>query len=470
MELPPPPRRRPVPTTQGTAKRFALAYILLVAIGASLLTTPIASESGERTPLVDAVFTAISATAVTGLVTVPTQEHWSFIGEAIILLLIQAGGMGFMVGASLVLITLRRSSSLRGSLIMREGAPTISIAEARVLSKRILRFMLVTEAMGAVVLTGEYYPEASDVLDAIWFGTFHAVSAFCNAGFDLQSGNASLYGFRNSFLVNLTIMSLVQLGSLSFIFFADLWNHKRWLSPLRFRPRRFWRELALDSKLIFITNYSLVTFGAISFMIVEWNTALSHIPWSVDKVVASVFQSVSARTSGFATISYDETHSGTLFLWIGLMLIGGASASTAGGVKLSTFAVVVMAVISTVRGQTEPQFAGKRVPTSLVFRAMTIIAIFMMTHFFLTLALVLTEDVLSNDTFSFLSLMFETMSAQATVGVSTGLTGELSSAGKLVLCVAMFVGRLGPLTLMYALQRRESQQNYQYPETWVRMG
>ncbi|HEV2128671.1 MAG TPA: potassium transporter TrkG [Thermomicrobiales bacterium] len=470
MELPPPPRRRPVPTARSNAKVFALAYIMLVAIGTVLLSSPLASESREWTPLVDALFTAISATAVTGLVTVPTQEHWSFFGEALILLMIQAGGMGFMVGASLVLITLRRSSSLRGSLIMRDGAPTLSLSEARMLTGRILRFMLVVEAIGATLLAVEYSPESDGIFDAIWWGTFHAVSAFCNAGFDLQSGGRSLYGFRESFLINLTVMSLVQLGALSFMFFADLWQRKIWLSPVHWHPRRFWYELQMDSKLILIANYSLVLFGAIAFMIIEWNTGLSHIPWALDKVVASFFQSVSARTAGFATISFSETQSGTLFLWLGMMLIGGAAASTAGGVKLATFSVVVLAVLSTVRGQVEPQFGGRRIPTVLVFRAMTIIAIFLIVHFFLTLSLVFTEDVLNREDFSFLSLMFETMSALATVGVSTGLTGDLSSAGKLVLCVAMFVGRLGPLTAVYALQRRESRQDYRYPEAWVRMG
>jgi trk system potassium uptake protein TrkH len=208
----------------------------------------------------------------------------------------------------------------------------------------------------------------------------------------------------------------------------------------------------------------------VTFLIVEWDAALAPMSGPGDRVLASIFQSVSARTAGFATISYAEAHSPTLFLWIALMGIGGAAGSTAGGIKLATFAVLVLAVISTIRGQTETQFSGRQIPTQLVFRAMTIATLYFGVHFMMTLLLTLTEDIISDGEFGFLPLMFETMSALATVGISTGITGEITTAGKLVLCVAMFVGRLGPLTVMYALQRRETPKNYSYPESYVRLG
>jgi trk system potassium uptake protein TrkH len=397
MELPPPPRHREPPSLRGNAKRFALAYVALVLIAAGLLSTPVAAADSEGTPFVDALFTAISATSVTGLVTVDTPSHWNLFGEMLILLLIQAGGMGFMVGASVVLLTIRRTKSLRGSLIMRDGAPTISLQEARSLSGRILRFMLVAEAIGAVILAVEYFPDGDGVWDAIWYGVFHAVSAFCNAGFDLQQTDQSLYGFRDSFLIDLTVIALIQGGALSFVVFADLWDRRDFLSPARFNPRRFWQRLNLDTKLILTTNLVLIVLGAAAFASLEWSTALAHIPGPADKAMASLFQSVSARTAGFATIDYDETHHATLFIWIGLMMIGGASASTAGGVKLATFAVVVLAIVSTLRGQSEPQVAGRRIPTPIVFRALTIIALFIVAHFGLTLALVLTEDTIGRN-------------------------------------------------------------------------
>ena len=470
MQLPPPPRRREPPSLRSNAKRFALGYTALVLVATLLLSSSLTTEGSSGTPLVDALFTAISATSVTGLVTVDTPTHWNLFGEMLILLLIQAGGMGFMVGASVVLLTMRRTRSLRGSLIMRDGAPTISLHEARSLSGRILRFMLIAEAIGAVVLAIEYLPDSDTVWDAAWFGLFHAVSAFCNAGFDLQTTDHSLYGFRDSALIDLTVMLLIQGGALSFVVFADMWDWRKLLAPARFRPRRFWQRLTLDTKLILTTNLVLVIAGAAAFAAIEWNATLAYIAEPHNKAMAAVFQSVSARTAGFATIDYDSAHHATLFIWIGLMMIGGASASTAGGVKLATFAVVVLAIVSTLRGQSEPQVAGKRIPTPLVFRALTIIALFIITHFALTLTLVLTEDTIGGNDFAFLPLMFETMSGLATVGVSTGITPNLSEAGKLVLCLTMFIGRLGPLTAVYALQRRETRQSYSFPEAYVRMG
>ncbi len=470
MELPPPPSRRPVPSVHSNAKRFAAAYIALVLVGAILLSTPLSAERQEWTPFVDALFTAISATAVTGLITVDTQDHWNFFGELLILIMIQLGGMGFMVGASLVLLTMRRSSSLRGSLIVRDGAPTVSVHEAGQLSRKILKFMLITEAIGALILAIEFYPSSRGVWQSLWFGLFHAVSAFCNAGFDLQGDERSLVGFRDNWFVNLTIMSLIQMGALSFMVFGDLWSKRRFWQRGRLWSQRYWSRLSLDTKLVVIANYSLILIGAVTFAVIEWDTALSDISNPFDRALASVFQSVSARTAGFATISYDTAHAPTLFLWIGLMLIGGAAGSTAGGIKLTTFALLVLAVISTVRGQTEPQFSGRGIPTQLVFRAMTIAVLFVTVHFLVTLSLAVTEDVIGGRQFGFLPLMFETMSALATVGITTGITGDITTAGKLVLCVAMFVGRLGPLTVMYALQQRETPKDYSYPDAYDRLG
>lgn len=470
MELPPPPRARKIPSVHSNAKRLAFAYSGLVVLGASLLSTPLASEHEEWTPFVDSLFTAVSATSVTGLVTVDTQDHWNLFGEMLVLLMIQLGGLGFMVGASLVLLTMRRSSSLRGNLIMRDGGPSISLREARQLSRRILRFMLVAEAIGAIILTIGFLPTSETPLHALWFGMFYSISAFCNAGFDLEGNFSSLSGYEDSVLINLTLMSLIQLGALSYMVFGDLWANRSFWQRGSLWSRRFWRRLTLDTKLVIVTNYALISSAGLIFMIVEWNAALATINSSPDRVMGAFFQSVAARTAGFATFSFDDAHAGTLFFWVALMMIGGASGSTAGGVKLTTFAVIVLAITSTLRGETEPQVYGRRIPVPLVFRAITIVALFLMVHFALTLLLVLTEDLIGDGGFSFLSLMFETMSGLATVGVSTGITPDLTTAGKLVLCAAMFIGRLGPLTAMYALQRRETERSYTYPETYVRLG
>lgn len=457
IQLPPALERPDIPNARGHAKIFALALLGVMAIGTLLLATPWTTESGNATPLDDALFTAVSAAAVTGLVTVDTQSHWNFAGELVILLLIQSGGLGFMVGASLVLQTLRRGQTrLSDAVLIQNGAPTVSLREAGYLARRIVRFTLITETIGAALLTVRFSREMP-LPEAIWQGTFHAVSAFCNAGFDLQGGYLSLIGYQADVWVNVVVMLLIQAGALSYIALADVAATRRW------------SRLALDTKLVLVANAVLLVIGAVVFLAAEWNGGLASTPESA-RPMAALFQSVSARTAGYASVNFADLHTVTLFVWIGIMLIGGASGSTAGGIKLSTVGVVVAAVVSTLRGREEPTVFGRRLATPLVLRAMAVIALMFVTHFAVTVLLATTEDLIGNNDVSFIALMFEAMSALATVGLSTGITPSLSTAGKLVLCAAMFFGRLGPLTAVYALQRHQRPVRYRLPIAPVRIG
>lgn len=448
--------RRDVPSVRASAQKFVLGFILLVILGSVLLTLPLTSESGESTAWTDALFTSMSAASVTGLVTLDTQEHWNFIGELIILILLQIGGLGFMVGASLVLASLRRGSSLKDTMMLQDGSPALTLNEAGDLSRRILRFTLVTELIGAVLLSIRFMADEEPHV-AIWYGVFHSVSAFCNAGFDLMGGFRSLSEYRSSIWVNVVVMALVQAGSLSFMFFSDI------------NKQRKWTRFSLDTKLIMIANLTLIALGAILFLVTEWNSGLAGLPEPA-KPLAAMFQSVAARTAGFATVSFGDLHAATIFLWTGIMLIGGASGSTAGGIKLATAAIVVIAVGSTIRGQPEAQAFGRRISPNLVFRSMAIIALFLTMFFTLTFALAASEDVLSDHDASFIELAMESMSALATVGVSTGITPGLSDLSKIILTVAMLLGRLGPLTAVYALQSRSRPARYRHPEATIRLG
>ncbi|HEV2074442.1 MAG TPA: potassium transporter TrkG [Thermomicrobiales bacterium] len=456
IDLPKETETRDVPTATAHAKQFVVGVSLLIVVGALLLMLPIASESGESTHPTDAFFTAMSAASVTGLVTVDTATHWTFFGELVILVLIQLGGFGFMVGASVVLVALGRGSSLRDTLMMQDGSPTMSLREVTSLSRRIIRFMLITEAIGAILLTAHFLQHESP-LNAIWHGIFHSVSAFCNAGFDLQGGFNSVIGLSGSPLVILTIGGLIQAGALSFMVLNDVW------------VKRKWRDLYLDSKLVLITNFLLIIAGMMFFLIVEWNTALSRMDAEL-RPMNALFQSVAARTAGFASVNFNDAQPATLFLWVGLMLIGGAAGSTAGGIKLATIAILFLAIVATLRGQEEPQTFGRRIAPNLIFRSLAIVALFMAMHFMLALTLAITEDVFNDAAFGFAPLMFEAMSGLATVGLSTGITPELSIPGKLVLFVAMFIGRLGPITAAYALQRRQQPARFRFPEAHVRIG
>lgn len=456
IAIPRDPERTAVPHVRTHAKRFAGAFLLLVLLGAGLLSMPWVTESGERTSPLDALFTAISAAAVTGLVVVDTQDHWNLFGEIVILLLIQAGGLGFMVGASLVLTSLGRGGSLRDSLMLQDGSPTLSLDEAGDLSKRILRYILLCEAIGAAALTIQFLPNQPPNV-ALWYGIFHSISAFCNAGFDLQGNFRSLSGYAESPLINIVMMLLIQAGALSFLVVNDMWLH------------RTWRRFSYDTKLITITNAVMLLAGMLAFMAMEWNNSMASVAtWA--KPMTALFQSTSARTAGFASVSFAELQSPTEFLWVALMMVGGAAGSTAGGIKLATLAIIVIAVMSTIRGQSEAQAFGRRISSQLVFRSMAIIALFLFTHFLLTLGLAITEDAFGDKDFGFLPIMFETMSAMATVGLSTGITPELTEGGKILLSIGMFFGRLGPLTAVYALQRRQRPVRYRYAETTVRLG
>lgn len=456
IAIPREPERTAIPHVRTHAKRFAAAFLLLVLLGAVLLSMPWATESGARTSPVDALFTAISAASVTGLVVVDTQDHWNLFGEVIILLLIQAGGLGFMVGASLVLTSLGRGASLRDSLMLQDGSPTLSLDEAGDLSKRILRYILLCEAIGAIALSGHFLRDHPPGV-ALWHGVFHSISAFCNAGFDLQGSFVSLSGYAESPVINIVMIVLIQAGALSFMVVNDVWL------------RRTWHRFGFDTKLVMVTNAVMILAGAFLFLAMEWNHSMAAVQtWA--KPMTALFQSTSARTAGFATVPFAELQSPTEFLWVALMLIGGAAGSTAGGVKLATLAIIVIAVMSTIRGQSEAQAFGRRISSQLVFRAMAIIALFMFFHFLITLGLATTEDAFGGKDFGFLPIMLETMSAVATVGLSTGITPDLTEAGKIILIVAMFFGRLGPLTAVYALQRRQRPARYRYAETTVRLG
>lgn len=456
IELPRETKRPDVPNTTTSAKRFAAGVILLIFIGGLLLMMPFASATNTRTPAIDAYFTAISATSVTGLSTVDMATHWSFPGQLIILILVQLGGFGFMVGTSLVLVIIGRGLSLRDTLMMQDGSPTMSLRDVTMLTGRIIRFILISEGIGAAALF-TWYIRHDSLLNAIWNSIFMAVCGFCQAGFDLHTHTSSLQGMNNVPIVMVTIGVLIQLGGLSYMVLSDVWT------------KRAWRPLFLDSKLVLITNAIMIVLAAVLFIFVEWNASLATVApqW---KPLASVFQAISARTAGFSSIDFSEAHTSTLFLWVAVMMVGGAAGSTAGGVKLATVAILFLAVISTLRGQEEPQAFGRRLAPALIYRAMSLFALFLFAHFVLSLGLVITEDVFNDTSFSFTSLMFETMSGLTTTGLSTGITSDISIPGKVILFLAMFVGRLGPITAAYALQRHQKPARYRYPEAHIRIG
>ncbi len=459
IRLRPAARPRQVPNARVHAQRFLIAFGLLIATGSLLLALPVATVDGGATPPVDALFTAVSATCVTGLVTVDTADHWNGFGEGVILVLMQGGGLSFTVGASIVLQMLRRGASLRDALLLRDGEPALSVREAVELSRHILRFTLTVEAIGAAALMFNFWLRHDMPFGwALWRGVFLAVSAFSNASFDLSGGFRSLQSYQTDVWVNLVVALLIQSGALSYLVLHDI------------AERRRWSRLTLDAKLVLLIHGLLVLGSAIFFLAVEWGHSLASTPtWA--KPMAALFESVAARSGGFSTVDFSQVSPATLFVFVGIMLVGGAPGGTAGGVRLTTIGVVAVAVLTSLRGQEESQVFGWRIPIAIVFRALTVIVLFMLVHFAATLTLTLTENALGGKDIPFIALMFEAMSALATDGLSTGITPSLTVAGKLVLCAAMFIGRVGPLTAVYALQQRQQGRTpYRFPEAPVRIG
>jgi trk system potassium uptake protein TrkH len=350
------------------------------------------------------------------------------------------------------------SYTLRDEMLLKDGVPALSLREAVTLAEQIVRFTLVVESIGALLLAS-WFAIVADMqpADALWNGLFYAVSAFCNAGFDLSGGFLSLQPAATDVWVNIVFMALIQAGALSYIVFADVTR------------QRTWRSLALDTKIVLALNAVLLGGGALVFLAAEWGGSLAGYTTG-SKPLAALFQSVAARSAGFATVDWNLAHPLTLFFWLGLMFVGGASGSTAGGVRLNTFGVVAAAVFSTLRGNPETQVGGRRIATPLVFRAVTVIAIFLLLYGLVTVSLSTAEHHIGHRETGMIHLMFESMSALATVGASTGITPALTVAGKLILCAAMFVGRLGPLTAVYALQRHQRPERYRFPEEAVRIG
>ncbi|MGE3799278.1 MAG: potassium transporter TrkG, partial [Thermomicrobiales bacterium] len=372
--------------------------------------------------------------------------------------------LGFMVGAGILFQVARGDRTTIGqSLFLRDGSPSISLQEATSLSRQIALFTVIVEGLGWFLLTVSFWPHMN-WNQAIWHGLFHSVSAFCNAGFDLNGNYASLIGYRASYAVNISMAILVVAGALSFLVVREAVDA---VQSIRHKVRR--PTLSLDAKLVLAGNLVIFVIAFLTMLVFEWRGMLAGQPWG-DRVLGAGFQALVGRTSGFTTVDWAEANSITEFIWLAMMMIGGASGSTTGGVKIATVAVIFIAVLSTFRGEGETEVYHRRIPAPLLMRAMSIVAAFLLLHFAGTIFLATTEFSLGESDAEFNNLLFESMSALGTVGLSTGIAQEASEAGKILMCVLMFVGRLGPLTLGYALQMRSHPRRYRYSIGEVRIG
>jgi trk system potassium uptake protein TrkH len=449
VPLPPLPKAR-----TGGASSLILIYGFLGAIvlGTILLMLPISSKTGQVTSFVDALFTSTSSVCVTGLVVVDTADYWSYFGQGVILVLIQLGGFGFMTSATLFLLMFGRRIGLRERLLIRESMGLARLGGLVKLVKRMAIFAISVEIVGAAV----FYVRLS--IDnpggpTLWTSVFHSVSAFNNAGFDVFGGFRSLSGYQEDVLMLLATAALIIIGGISFLFLADI-----------FQVRRFGR-LSLDSKIVLLTTLFLLVGGTAIILLTEYADpdTMGGLSWA-HKILNAFFQAVTARTAGFSTINVANLADYALFFTMLLMYIGGAAGSTAGGIKVNTFGMLAATMWSSMRGRERPVAFGRELNPQQIYRALVVVMLSMGLLAIVVLLLTVTEE------FQFLDIMFETVSAFGTVGLSAGITPHLSVVGRLIITATMFIGRLGPLTLALSLIQRQHHVNYRYPTDTVRIG
>jgi trk system potassium uptake protein TrkH len=392
---------------------------------------------------------------VTGLVVVDTGTHWTVFGKTIILILIQVGGLGFMTMATLISFLVGKRISLRSRLIMQEALGEFSISGVVRLTRYIIMVTFAIEGVGAFFLSTRFVPEYGRA-KGIFYSIFHSVSAFCNAGFDLIGDGKSLTGYVGDPVVNFIIMFLIIIGGIGFTVIIDM-----------LRARKF-KKLSLNSKIVLSMTGLLLATGFVLIFVFEFfnpNT-LGLLPFG-QKILAAMFHSVTTRTAGFNSLPMEDLTLSSKFLTMVFMFIGGSPGSTAGGIKTTTVALVILTMISVTRGREDTEAFNRRINRDAVNRSLAMLGIAALILIVVIMLLTLTE---SSQPFE--DIIFEAVSAFGTVGLSVGLTTKLSLLGKLLVIVTMFVGRLGPLTIIFALARKQAKRKtlIRYPEGKVMIG
>ncbi|MBB6732513.1 TrkH family potassium uptake protein [Cohnella zeiphila] len=437
---------------QSPPRTLVLGFAAIILIGAVLLSLPAAAAPGETTGWIDALFTATSATCVTGLVTVDTGTHYSVFGQIVILLLIQIGGLGFMTMATLFAFFLKRKISLRERLILQEALNQSSIEGIIRLVRRVVYYALAIEAAGAILFTSRFLFQMP-LGKAAYYGVFHAVSFFNNAGFDIMGQFRSLTDYASDPLVNIVTMLLIISGGLGFVVLSDLTDI------------RHSRRLSLHSKVVLTMTGTLILVGAVVIFAFEYSNpaTMKHLSLG-GKILSAFMQSVSPRTAGVNTIDLAGLRQATQFFMIVLMFIGASPGSTGGGIKTTTFATLLGAVWAMIRGKEDVVMFKHRLAQERVYKALAV------TLLSLTLVLIATMVLSTTEDHFFLQILFEVTSAFGTVGLTMGLTTQLTLAGKIIIILMMFIGRLGPLTLGYALTPKSGRELYRHAEGKIIIG
>ena len=432
------------------SQTILLGFVILILAGAFLLMLPISSRSGEWTGVIDALFTSASASCVTGLVVYDTWSHWNWFGQLIILSLIQIGGMGVVTMTTILSRIVGRKLGLQARATMQEAVSAPNLSEVLKYTKFICIGTVIFELAGAVLMSPVFIAEYGP-LKGIWLSLFSSISAFCNAGFDLNGGYgpfSSMVPYMDNPLIVIVLVILILTGGLGFLTWMDIKKH-----GLKFY------KYSTQSKLIIVMEIVLVLIP----MVYLWFGEYSDLPYN-QRFLASLFQAVTPRTAGFNTTDYNAFSDTGIIMTIILMLIGGAPGSTAGGMKITTIAILFFTMTTVFKREKSPAIFRRRITTEAVYGAVAVFMLDVMMAVFSAMVISRIENV------GYLKALFETASAVATVGLSMGITSHLTTASKIILMLIMYIGRVGGLTLVFAAITRKSTVNKQYPADNIAVG
>lgn len=434
------------------AQILSIGFLSLIFIGALLLMLPISTNDGHELSFLDAIFEATSAVCVTGLVVVDTGTTFTIFGQCVLLFLIQTGGLGFMTVGVVIAIFLGKNIGLKGRLMIQESLNQLSLEGMVRLVKFILLFTLLFEAIGALFLSIRWSVDLG-FPTSIYYGIFHSISAFNNAGFDIMGDYRSITSYAGDFIVVFILTSLLLIGGLGYTVILDIWRKK------------FTGKLTLHTKLVLWISAILIVFPTILIFVLEFKNPGTLGSLSLkDKVLGAYFHAVVPRTAGFNSLNMSELSLSTQFVTMVLMFIGGGSGGTAGGIKVTTFLIILLAIWNLIRGNDDINIMERRISKDLVYRSFAITVYSIGIVSIISFILTITEDAPLN------VILFEVISAFATVGMSLGLTPDLSPVGKIAISLLMFIGRVGPLTIAFALAKKQNKLPYKYAEEKIMIG
>lgn len=429
-----------------TTHIILLSFLICILVGALLLSLPIATADGQGISFIDALFTATTSTCVTGLVVTPTVTTWSIFGQAVILLLIQIGGLGIITVISGFMIMMHRKMGLGTRILLQDAFNLNSLTGLIRFVKKVVKGTIIIEGIGALLYMTVFIPEFG--AKGIWISVFNSVSAFCNAGIDIIAEN-SLCNYATNPVINTVTSLLIIMGGIGYIVW---WDVIRTVSEGR--RRNIFRSLTLHSKIAIVSSVILILLGAVLIFIFEYNNPDTIGNYSLfDKLQVSFFQSVTTRTAGFATVPQESLSNPTALLSLLLMFIGGSPVGTAGGIKTVTFAIIIASAISSVRNKEDTELFGRALKKEAVSKASAVAVTSFAIMFTSTLLLSAVTDA------SLLDILYETVSATATVGLTRDLTSSLDIMGKLIIICTMYLGRVGPISLAIAFNITKNNQN-----------